>query len=122
MKILIADDEERIVSLLRKYLKSKRFIADSAINGKETLRLIKERDYDLVLLDINMPELSGLDILKYIKENKLRTVVVLLTGYPGVNKDFCKLLGADEYLEKPIDLEVISDIIDKYKEPRRKKR
>ncbi|MDO8536319.1 MAG: response regulator [Candidatus Omnitrophota bacterium] len=114
MKILLADDEIRIVTLVRKFLKQRGLPADLASDGKEALELIKKHDYDLIFLDINMPELTGLDILKYIKENKIGAVVVLLTGYPGVDKNFCKALGADEYLEKPVDLKAIGDIIDKY--------
>ena len=115
MKILIADDEERIVDILRKFLESKGLRVDYALDGKKVLDLIKEQDYDIVFLDINMPELTGFEILRYVKDNKMRVKVVFLTGYPCVDEKFCKTLRVDEYLEKPVDLKVIEEIVVKYK-------
>jgi Response regulator containing CheY-like receiver, AAA-type ATPase, and DNA-binding domains len=117
-KILICDDEIEIVNILRKFLENKDFLVEYALDGKEALAMIiHDAAYDIVFLDVNMPEFTGIDILKYMKENQLQARVVILTGYPGVAKDFCKMLGADEYLEKPIDLRVIGNIVDKYTRP-----
>ena len=115
MKILICDDEIEIVNVLKKYLESKGLLVNYALDGKEALDLImRETSYSVVFLDINMPEFNGIEILKYIREHHVKTKVVVLTGYPGVTSNFCKILGADEYLEKPIDLETIGKIVDKY--------
>jgi DNA-binding response OmpR family regulator len=114
MKILVAEDEIGIVNILEKYLKYIGFDVDHALDGKTALELIRSRDYDIVFLDINMPELTGIEILKYMKENHIKAKVVFLTGYPEVNRNFCMMLGADEYLEKPIDLKVVGEIVDKY--------
>ena len=114
MKILICEDEIGVADILKRYLKYKGFDTDHAINGKIALELIKKKNYGIVFLDINMPELTGIEILKYMKESHNKAKVVILTGYPGVTSDFCVSLGADRYLEKPIDLKVIGDIIDKY--------
>lgn len=114
MKILICEDEMGVVDILKRYLKHKGFDADHALNGGAALELIKKRNYDIVFLDINMPELTGIEILKYMKENHHKAKVIILTGYPGVTSDFCTSLGADNYLEKPIDLKVIGEIVDKY--------
>ena len=115
MKALICDDEIGIINILKKFLEYKGLLVDYALDGKEALELIiHETGYDIVFLDVNMPELTGVDILKYVRENHVKAKVVVLTGYPGVDKDFCKMLGADEYLEKPIDLKAIGEIVDKY--------
>lgn len=114
MKILIADDEKSIVGILVKYLTKKGLSVDSALDGDEALKLIMEREYDIVFLDIDMPGLSGLEILRYTKENNIRSKMVLLTGYPRAKEDFTETLQADEYLEKPVKLEVIGNILDKY--------
>ena len=114
MKILICEDEIGVVNILKRYLKYKGFDADYALNGKAALELIKSRDYGIVFLDINMPELTGIEILKEMKESHNKAKVIILTGYPGVTSDFCVSLGADSYLEKPIDLKLIGDILDKY--------
>jgi len=115
MKILICDDEIEIVNVLKKCLESKGLLVNYALDGKEALRLIKERDYDIVFLDHNMPEITGMEIIEYIKEKHIKAKTVILTGYPDLSEYFCKTVGADEYLEKPIDLKVIEEIIDKYK-------
>ncbi len=114
MKILICEDEAEVAEILKKYLKYKGFDADHAINGRIALELIKSRDYGIIFLDINMPELTGIEILKYMKENRIKSKVIILTGYPGVDSDFCISLGADKYLEKPVNLELIGEIVDKY--------
>lgn len=114
MKILIADDEIRIVDILVKFIESKGLKADQALDGKKALDLLKEQDYDIVFLDVNMPEFTGLEVTRYIKEKKPQTKVIILTGYPNLGKGIAKHVGADEYLEKPVDLKVIGEIIDKY--------
>lgn len=114
MKILVADDEMRIVDILRKFLQEKGQWVEYALDGPEALKLIKKNDYDIIFLDLNMPEVTGFEILRYCKENHLKAKVVLLTGYPDVTDSFCKKLKADEYLEKPIDLKMIGEIVDKY--------
>ena len=75
--------------------------------------LIKTGNYDVAFLDVNMPELSGIEISRYVKDNNINTKIVYLTGYPCVNEMLAKELGADEYLRKPVDLKVIGDIVDK---------
>jgi CheY-like chemotaxis protein len=115
MKILIADDEAQIVEVLKKFFKGKGLLVDCASNGKEALRLIKEKDYDMAFLDVSMPELNGLELLRYIKDSKIKTKVVLLTAYPDLNEEFCKELRADEYLRKPVDLKIIGAIVEKYR-------
>ena len=114
MKILICDDEIEIVKVLEKYLKSKGCNVGCALDGEKGLALIKSGDYGIVFLDINMPWLTGFDINRYIRDNNIKTKVVFLTGYPCIDEDFAKRIGAAEYLEKPVDLKVIGEIVDKY--------
>jgi len=72
-------------------------------------------EYDLVFVDHNMPELTGLELIKYMRENNLDTKIVMITGYPAIEGSAVKYLGANEYLTKPFKLKEIEDIIDKYK-------
>lgn len=115
MKILICDDEIEIVKALEKYLKTKGCDVGYALDGKEGLESIKSGDYDIVFLDINMPELTGIDVVKYVKDNNIKTKVIFLTGYPCIDEWFAKKIGAVEYLEKPVDLKVIGELVDKYR-------
>ena len=114
MKILIVDDEKEIVELLRDRFIVKGHSVNTAYDGKKALELIKSNSYDLVFLDHNMPGLTGLELLRYIKQNNLKSKTVIVTGYEEMNEFFMKGRGADEYLTKPVKIKDIDDIVDKY--------
>lgn len=114
MIILVADDEKSITDLLRVFLEKKGHLVDVVSNGQKALELIKEKNFDIAFLDENMPEATGLEIVKYIKKNNLKIKSVILTGYPCIDEKFSKTLGANEYLVKPVDLAEIEEIINKY--------
>ncbi|NQT22230.1 MAG: response regulator [Candidatus Omnitrophica bacterium] len=114
MKILVADDEAGFAEILKDRLSIKGCIVEIALNGKQALDLIKSNLYDLVFLDHNMPELTGIELTKYIRENSLKTKIVIVTAYPEIEDFFAKALGADEYLTKPVKIKDVENIIDKY--------
>jgi len=118
MKILIADDEVESAEIIKKSLIKKCYVVDAAFDGKAALDLIKKNNYDIVFLDHNMPELTGLELIKHIKQNSPDTKTVMITGYPHIADFAAKELGADEYLTKPLKMKEIEDIIDKYKSER----
>lgn len=120
MNILVADDEKEAVELIKYWLSKRGYDADVAFNGKEALDLIKADNYEMVIVDHNMPEITGLELIKFVKEYNPGTKTVMLTGYPHIAEFAAKELGADEYLTKPIKLEDIISIIDKYKTEERK--
>jgi two-component system nitrate/nitrite response regulator NarL len=114
MKIVIADDSsllrERIKFLL-KNINSDSVLFD-ATNGLEALRLIEEIKPDLVILDIRMPELNGIEVLKRIRELKLHVKVCILTNYSyPLYKLKCFEAGADYFLNKTEDFEDINNVI-----------
>ena len=101
MKVLIVDDEELIRSVIREYAESNNFETDEASSGKEALEKLKTNTYDLMILDIMMPELDGFSMLKEIpKEKRIPTIVLSARG-----EEYDKLagfdLGIDDYLTKP---------------------
>lgn len=114
MIILIADDEKEIVELLKNRFIVKGHSVNTAYDGEKALELIKSNIYDLVFLDHNMPGLTGLELLRYIKQNNLKPKIVIITGYAEIDEFFMKRLGADEHLTKPVRMKDIDDIIDKY--------
>ena len=114
MKILIADDTQEITSLMKAFLEKKGHAVDVAPNGKQALDLIKVNNYDLAFFDHNMPELTGMELVKFIKQNDIKTKTVILSGYSGMGESFSKIIGADDYLSKPCRLEDIEAIIIKY--------
>lgn len=114
MKILIADDTPEIVSLMRAFLQKKLHEVDIADNGKQALDMIVKNKYDMAFMDHNMPEMTGLELVKFIKANNIPTKTVIFTGYSGMKDFFAKSVGADEYLSKPCELNDITAIIEKY--------
>jgi DNA-binding NarL/FixJ family response regulator len=118
MKLLIADDS----SLMRERIKNqvKDFdqvtIVGEADNGRTAMEMIRKFNPDLVILDLHMPEIGGMEVLKKIKDDKMKTKVCILTNYSYPHyKDRCIALGADYFLSKSDDFEktnfVISDIL-----------
>ena len=114
MRILIADDERAFVELLSESLTQMGNEVECAYDGGSALALIKKNKYDIILLDHNMPELTGLELVKYIRENKIEAKTVMITGYVDMNKTFMKVIGVDEYLTKPVKLADVYAILEKY--------
>jgi len=116
-KILLADDDEAFCYTLREQLTEKGFIVDSA----PTLKLINQRlaavQYDLVLLDLGMPEKSGIEILQDIKTDFPAIAVIILTGHNDAKQAVeCMRIGAADYILKPYMIEELLVIIDRIME------
>jgi DNA-binding NarL/FixJ family response regulator len=114
MKIIIADDSTLLRDRIKIILKSININSElyEAKNGLEALLLIKEVKPDLVILDIRMPEMNGIDVLKKIREMKLQVKVCILTNYSYPQyKLKCFEAGADYFLSKNEDFEDIKDVI-----------
>jgi YesN/AraC family two-component response regulator len=115
MRVLIVDDEIEFVDMLKERLRFKNVLIDLAYDGKLALELIKFNNYDIVFLDQDMPEMTGVELVKYMKENKIGSKTVMITGYPGMSGSFAGIIGTDEYLTKPVALKDVEDIIEKYR-------
>lgn len=103
-RILVADDDSNARRLLEKFLTAKRFIVTTAENGSEACRRFFAEDPDLVLLDVNMPELDGWSVLKEIRSANA-TPIIMLTVLDSANDKVKGLIeGADDYVTKPFDL------------------
>lgn len=114
MKILIADDDAKHVDTVKKFLIKNGHTVDVAFNGRMAVDSVKANSYDIVFVDHNMPELTGLEVITTIKKNGFTGKVVMSTGYPEMEKFFAEAIGADEYLRKPVWLETIGKIVEKY--------
>lgn len=113
-RILVADDEESMRWVLSKALKRKGFTVDLAHDGRQALELIKDNCYDLAILDIKMPGISGLDLLDKVRELKSDLLVVIMTAEASMkNAVEAMKRGAYDYITKPFDLDVIDAIIEK---------
>lgn len=101
MKVLVIDDEAIVRRALSRALESKRHVVLMADDGRAGLDLWKENDPDLVFLDILMPGLSGLQVLKEVGESR-RAKVILMSAYTGIHaEDDLMNMGADLFLKKP---------------------
>jgi len=113
-KILVADDEESMRWVLSKALKRKGFTVDLAQDGRQALAMIQENIYDLAILDIKMPGMSGLDLLDRIRETRGDLLVVIMTAEASMkNAVEAMKRGAYDYITKPFDLDVIDAIVEK---------
>ena len=103
LKILIVEDEEAISDLIRMHLTRAGYVCEQAFDGKEGADKICSKHYDLVLLDIMLPEISGYELLDYVKKND--TPVIFITAM-GELSDKVKGLraGADDYITKPFEM------------------
>jgi len=101
--ILIVDDEEVVRLSHLRSLAGTDCYAKAAEDGHEALRVMEQHPFDVILLDLRMPDLDGLDVLKTIKDRWPESEVVIITGYPSINsaKEAVRL-GAFNYLEKPL--------------------
>ncbi|MFA8436415.1 MAG: cache domain-containing protein [Marinifilaceae bacterium] len=102
-KVLIVDDCPRNILLLKKMLDSAKLNIRTATNGKETIALNQEEDFDLILLDIQMPEKDGFEVLKQLKKRKPDQIIVAQTAY-ALARERQKIMetGFDAYIAKPI--------------------
>lgn len=106
MNLLLVDDEEDFRRTIAKRLKRRGMTPEEAGNGEECLAMIAERPMDVVVLDVKMPGMSGIEILRRIKEKHPGTEVLLLTGYATTHDGVEGIkAGAFDYLSKPVELE-----------------
>ena len=101
MKILIVDDEIKIREVVSEYAKAMNYECDQANNGKDAVEMVKNNNYDCVILDIMMPELDGFSACKKIKEIKDVPVIMLSARQEEDDKLFSFDLGVDDYVTKP---------------------
>lgn len=105
-KILIVEDEEKIRRVLQLELSYENYDTEIASDGKEALQLIGGKEWDLVLLDIMLPKLSGLEVLRRIRKTDKNTPIILLTARDEIHDKVSGLdLGANDYVTKPFQIE-----------------
>ncbi|MFD7524367.1 response regulator transcription factor [Paenibacillus chitinolyticus] len=109
--ILIADDEKEIRELLKTYLERETYMADTAHNGEEALRLAEERTYSLIVLDLMMPKVDGIEVCRRLRQMSNVPILMLTAKDQEVDKLVGLSIGADDYITKPFSIhEVIARI------------
>jgi two-component system response regulator (stage 0 sporulation protein F) len=112
-KILVADDEMSIRLLYSEELREEGYEVFTAANGKEALEVVAKETLDLIILDIKMPELSGIEVLRQIKEQHPDLPVLLSSAYSEYKQDF-GTWASEEYLVKSSDLEDLKAAVRKH--------
>jgi len=107
-KILIIDDEDGIRSSLKGILEDENYLVKTTNTGEKGLDMLKGENFDLILLDIWLPEMNGIEVLEKIKTMEEHNQVIMITGHGSVEAAVkATKLGAYDFLEKPLSLEKI---------------
>jgi len=109
--ILVVDDEKEVTMSLKGFFTALGHDMLTALNGKEALQIIDSIGLDLILLDVRMPGIDGIQVLKHIREKKPKTKVIIITAYDKEVKEEVEKLGIDGFFAKPIDLSKLLDRI-----------
>ncbi|HTR82641.1 MAG TPA: sigma-54 dependent transcriptional regulator [Bacteroidota bacterium] len=119
--ILIVDDEQSVVFLLKEELaEMDKYDVAAAYDGVEAINLLQSRPFDVVLLDVKMPRVGGIEVLKYIREQHPTTIVIMLTNFADVKTAIETMkLGAYDFVSKPYEREELLATIDRALELRR---
>lgn len=106
MKLLLVEDNPQLNKALTTLLKRNSYLVDSAFDGEEALMCLKEYQYDVIILDIMLPKIDGLEVLRRARKNNIQTPIILLTARSTIEDKITGLdLGADDYLPKPFSTE-----------------
>jgi heavy metal response regulator len=106
MRLLVVEDEKKVASFIKKGLEEEGYAVDLALDGEEGLRMALDRLHDLIILDISLPQMDGLQVLKKLRQQKVNTPVLLLTVRATIEDKVLGLdSGADDYLTKPFDFQ-----------------
>lgn len=114
INILLVDDDRDYSEIMGFWLKSKGHIVKSVSNGKEALEVLKEKNPDIVLLDIDMPEMDGMETLRHIREMNKEVPVIMVTAHGGQERiKKAESLGASGFFNKATDFSVAAALIQK---------
>ncbi len=113
-RILVIDDEDSMCNFMKIMLSKEGFEVDSASSGMEGISFLKQKDYDLVIADLNMPGMTGIEVLKEVKSFKTDQELIVMTAYASVETAIEAMKhGARDYITKPFKLDELKIVIDK---------
>lgn len=113
-RILVVDDEENARIALTRLLSKEGFLVDSVANGFEALNYLRQQTVNIIVTDINMPEMDGISFLRELNRNFPKMNVIMITAYGGVESYLEAMnLGAFEYINKPVKIDELKLILKK---------
>ena len=116
-KVLLVDDEREFVQTLSERLLLRDMGSAVAYDGESALKLVHDEEPEVMILDLKMPGIDGIEVLRRVKETQPGIEVIILTGHGSeADRQTCMSLGAFAYLQKPVDIDVLSDTLKKANE------
>ncbi|MEO1053532.1 MAG: response regulator [Bacteroidota bacterium] len=117
--VLVVDDSSVTITLAKKILQAQQFKIDGLKNGKEVMKKVEKNDYDLILLDINLPGKDGMTIAKEIRalkdQKKAKLPIIAISGnYKNFSPDDFDKVGINEFLMKPLDFDALVEKVKDY--------
>ena len=118
-RVLVAEDSSVIINLTKNVLTFEKFHITSVKNGKQVLAKLENEDFDLILMDINMPQMDGIECTKAIRAlpdpKKSSVPIIAITGnYKNYTMDDFKQAGLDDYIQKPLDYDLLVATVRKH--------
>ena len=111
-RILVVDDDESITRTMKAILEDEGYKVDIAATGREAIKKTEETAYNVALLDIRLPDMEGVELLKLMKDAVPRTRKIMVTGYPSMQNAITALnKNADAYMIKPVDIEKLLNTV-----------
>ena len=111
-KILVVDDEIDVCDFVKQFFEERNFRAFTALSGEEALRILKKEKPDIILLDIRMKKMDGIETLKRIREIDKDVKVIMVSAVDEQDKmKICRKLGASKYVTKPLILEELEKVV-----------
>ena len=121
--ILVVDDSPATLEVIQRNLASKGYYIFAALNVSEAIKILDESKVDLLITDYKMPKISGLDLIRHVKENLTDINIIMVTGYGTINGAVSAVkAGADEYLPKPFTDEELFSVVRRVLDKQRRKR
>jgi len=118
-RVLLVDDEEDFTDALSKRLEARNLKVKTVNRGEDAVQLVDEQSFDVIILDLAMPGMDGLETLQQIKANHPDAEIIMLTGHASVESSVKAMkIGAEDLLEKPVD---IADLLSKIEEAHKKR-
>lgn len=112
IRVLVVDDEEDFRETVVKRLNARKLVAEGAASGVKALQILEDKDFDVIVLDVKMPDMDGIETLRHIKKLKPEAEVIMLTGHASVEFGIKGMqLGAFDYVMKPAPLNELLDTI-----------
>ena len=118
-RVLLVDDEEQFLKVLSERLEVRGLKVNSVTSGEEALARVDEQNFDVIVLDLSMPGIDGIETLKQLKKKDPDSEIIILTGHGTVHNSIDAMkLGAEDFLAKPVDLSILLEKISEAKNKR----